>query len=43
MIASKYKLNNFHVIIDYNKIQSYGQTKEILDLEPLKKIRNFWI
>ena len=42
MIASKYKLNNFHVIIDYNKIQSYGQTKEILDLEPLKnKLESF--
>ena len=37
MIASKHKLNNFHVIIDYNKIQSYGKTKEVLDLEPLQK------
>lgn len=37
MIASKHKLNNFHIIIDYNKIQSYGKTKEILDLEPLRK------
>mgnify|MGYP002633849809 FL=1 len=37
MIASKHKLNNFHLIIDYNKIQSYGKTKEILDLEPLRK------
>ena len=37
MIASKHKLNNFHVIIDYNKIQSYGKTKEVLDLEPLRQ------
>ena len=35
MIANKHKLNNFHVIIDYNKIQSYGRTSEVLDLEPL--------
>ena len=42
MIASKYRLNNFHIIIDYNKIQSYGKTKEVLDLEPLrKKLENF--
>ena len=42
MIASKYKLNNFHVIIDYNKIQSYGRTKEVMDLEPLKdKLKSF--
>tara|TARA_B100001769_G_C22035189_1_gene556255 strand:- start:103 stop:942 length:840 start_codon:yes stop_codon:yes gene_type:complete len=37
MIASKHKLNNFHLIIDYNKIQSYGKTREVLDLEPLRK------
>ena len=42
MIASKHNLDNFHVIIDYNKIQSYGKTKEVLDLEPLKnKLENF--
>ena len=42
MIASKHKLNNFHIIIDYNKIQSYGKTKEVLDLEPLKfKLESF--
>ena len=34
--ASKHKLNNLKVIIDYNKIQSYGFTSEVLDLEPLK-------
>tara|TARA_B100001063_G_C16726584_1_gene536776 strand:+ start:559 stop:1371 length:813 start_codon:yes stop_codon:yes gene_type:complete len=37
MIASKHKLDNLKVILDYNKIQSYGPTKEVLDLEPLKK------
>ena len=29
MIASKYKLNNLKVIIDYNKIQSYSFTRDI--------------
>lgn len=33
--AGKHKLSNLTVIIDYNKIQSYGFTKEVLDLEPL--------
>ena len=42
MMASKYKLNNLLLIIDYNKIQSYGFNKDILDLEPLKdKIKSF--
>ncbi len=36
MMASKHKLRNYYVLIDYNKIQSYGQLKEVLDLEPLK-------
>ena len=33
--ASKHKLSNLTVMIDYNKFQSYGQTSEVLDLEPL--------
>ena len=42
MMASKHKLNNLLLIIDYNKIQSYGFNKDILDLEPLKdKIKSF--
>ncbi|MDA9696724.1 transketolase [Candidatus Pelagibacter sp.] len=42
MIASKYNLENLHMIIDYNKIQSYGKTEEVLDLEPLRnKLDNF--
>ncbi|MFC1646116.1 transketolase [Candidatus Omnitrophota bacterium] len=35
MYASKHKLANLTTIIDYNKVQSAGTTKEILDLEPL--------
>ena len=34
--AAKHKLNNLKVILDYNKIQSYGFVKEVLNLEPLK-------
>ncbi len=37
MSASKHKLNNLKVLIDYNKIQSYGFTKDVLNLEPLKE------
>ena len=35
--ASKHKLNNLKVLLDYNKIQSYGFVKNVLDLEPIKK------
>ena len=35
MSASKHKLSNLTVMVDYNKLQSYGTTKEVLDLEPL--------
>jgi transketolase len=35
--ASKHKLDNLILLIDNNKLQSYGLIKEILDLEPLKK------
>ena len=35
MHASKHRLNNLTAVIDYNKLQSYGPTKEVLDLEPL--------
>lgn len=42
MSASKHKLSNLTVFIDYNKLQSYGTTKEVLDLEPLAdKWRSF--
>src|SRR5689334_13826170 len=35
MCASKHKLDNLAVIVDYNKIQSAGPTREIQDLQPL--------
>jgi transketolase len=35
MCAGKHKLSHLTAIIDYNKIQSAGPTKEIQDLEPL--------
>ena len=35
MSAAKHQLSNLTVMIDYNKIQSAGTTREILDLEPL--------
>lgn len=42
MSASKHALGSLVGIIDYNKIQSAGFTKEILDLEPLAdKWRSF--
>ena len=42
MIASKHKLSNLCLIIDYNKIQSYGKTSEVLELEPLSdKLKSF--
>lgn len=34
MCAAKHRLDNLIVIVDYNKIQSYGPTYEVLDLEP---------
>jgi transketolase len=40
--AGKHKLSNLCAIVDYNKIQSAGFTKEIQDLEPLvEKWRSF--
>ena len=33
--ASKHKLDNLTLLIDYNKLQSYGKTNDILNLEPL--------
>ncbi len=35
MSAGKHKLDNLIAMIDYNKIQSAGPTREIQDLEPL--------
>jgi transketolase len=35
MMAGKHGLDNFTVIVDYNKIQSYDTTSVVQDLEPL--------
>lgn len=35
--AGHHKLDNLVVIIDYNKLQSFGAVKEILDPEPLRE------
>ena len=45
--CSHQKLYNLFVIIDYNKLQGFGSTKEILNLSSLKKrslilIGTFW-
>ncbi len=34
MHAAKHRLSNLTVIVDYNKLQSYGFVSEVLDLEP---------
>ena len=42
MSAAKHGLSSLVAIIDYNKLQSYGPTTEVLDLEPLAdKWRSF--
>lgn len=42
MCASKHKLSNLTVIVDYNKQQSYGSTSEVQELEPFaEKWRSF--
>jgi transketolase len=35
LFAPHHKLDNLTVIVDYNKIQSFGRVSEVLDLEPL--------
>jgi transketolase len=35
LCASKHKLDQLVLLVDYNKQQSYGTTYEVLDLEPL--------
>lgn len=34
LCAGKHRLSNLTVIVDYNKHQSYGSTREVQDLEP---------
>lgn len=35
LFAPQHRLDNLIAIVDYNKIQSFGTVKEVLDLEPL--------
>jgi len=35
LAAAKHKLDNLTVLVDYNKMQSYGPVAEVLGLEPL--------
>lgn len=35
--ASKHRLSNLVAVVDYNKMQSYAQTAEVCDLEPIAK------
>lgn len=42
MCAAKHKLTNLFAVVDYNKHQSYGSTREVQDLEPFAdKWRSF--
>jgi transketolase len=34
LFAPQHRLDNLVAVVDYNKIQSFGRTKEVLDLEP---------
>jgi len=37
MFASHHELDNLIGILDYNKLQAFGKTKDVLNLEPLRK------
>lgn len=42
LFAPQHQLDNLVLIVDYNKIQSFGRTKDILNLEPLTdKFKSF--
>ena len=36
LLASHHKLDNLVVLVDYNKLQAFGRTNEVLNLEPLR-------
>lgn len=36
LIAAHQKLNNLTVLIDYNQIQAFGRTNQVVNIEPLK-------
>lgn len=37
MFSAQHKLSNLIVIVDLNRMQGYGMTKDIIDLEPLEE------
>lgn len=37
LAAAQWRLDNLAVIVDYNKIQSFGRVKDVMDLEPFAK------
>ena len=42
LFAAHHKLDNLTLIVDYNKLQLFGKTNEVLNLEPLvKKLESF--
>ena len=42
LFAGHHKISNLTILIDYNKMQSFGSTTKTLDLEPLvEKIKSF--
>tara|TARA_B100000795_G_scaffold187532_1_gene142621 strand:- start:287 stop:1105 length:819 start_codon:yes stop_codon:yes gene_type:complete len=42
LFAAQHKLNNLYVILDYNKLQGFGFTKHIINLDPVKsKFQSF--
>ena len=42
LFAPQHKLDNLALVVDYNKIQSFGRVKDVLDLDPLAdKFRAF--
>ena len=42
LFAPQHELDNLLLVVDYNKIQSFGRVKDVLDLEPLAdKFRAF--
>jgi len=42
LFAPQHRLDNLTLIVDYNKIQSFGRVKDVLELEPLSdKFRAF--
>jgi transketolase len=42
LFAGHHKLENLTAIVDYNKVQSFGYTKDVLNLDPLaKKFESF--